>query len=385
MKRIALATVVAALWLPAGALAARSSGVVLSASSSQHMVQVIARTHAVSAYRYRGHVPALRRGSRISFERAGQRIADVRPSGPRASSLAFLGTVLRSGGKEAIVQLADRDTLTVHSIQVRPAGDSLPAGTVVLVTEALGRDSDTTVTVKHLPAGSGPSPTHAGSSPTPPSQLQAIGTVVEIDPTSFVLQITGGSDLRFDITPAQLYGAQLSLCNVVSVLYTPGDMDVTSDDLSFAENSSTSGQCEDPGPPTEDSTDDAIGPITQLTLSSATINTPSGPMRFAATIDLTSDFLVGDTVDVSYVQGSHGTLIATDIEPNDYDAIGVVSAVSAGSVTITDSTTGKPRTFTDDPSNDTFEGISVGDRVDVSYYYSNGYIVVDYVTDLSKS
>ena len=209
--------------------------------------------------------------------------------------------------------------------------------------------------------------------------------MVEIDPTSFVLQITGGSDLRFDITPAQLYAAQLSLCNVVSVLYTSGDMDVTSDDLSFAENSSTSGQCEDPGPPTEDSTDDAIGPITQLTLSSATISTPIGPMRFAATIDLTSDFLVGDTVDVSYAQGGHGTLIATDIGPNDYDAIGVVSAVSAGSVTITDSTTGKPRTFTDDPSHDTFEGISVGDRVDVSYYYSNGYIVVDYVTDLSKS
>ena len=30
------------------------------------------------------------------------------------------------------------------------------------------------------------------------------------------------------------------------------------------------------------------------------------------------------------------------------------------------------------------EGISVGDQVDVSYYYSNGYIVVDYVTDLSN-
>ncbi len=385
MKRIALATVVAALCLPASAIAARSSGVVLSASSSEHIVQVIGWTHAVSAYHYRGHAPALRRGNRISFVRAGHRIADVRTSGPRARRLAFSGTVVRSSGDEAVVRLADGDTVALHSIQLRPAGGSLPAGSIVLVSETLGSDPDTTVTVKHSPTGSGVSPTHAGSSPSPPAQQQAIGTVVEIDTTSFVVQTAGGSDLRFEITPAQLYAAQMSLCNIVSVLYTPGDMNVTSEDLSFAQNDSTSGQCEDPGPPTEDGPDDAIGPITQLTLSSVTVSTASGPMQFAATIDLTTGFLVGDTVDVTYAQGGDGKLIATDIVTNDYNATGVVTAVSAGSITITDSTTDQPRTFTDDPSNETFEGISVGDQVDVSYYYSNGNIVVDYVTDLSKS
>ena len=35
-------------------------------------------------------------------------------------------------------------------------------------------------------------------------------------------------------------------------------------------------------------------------------------MRFAATIDLTSDFLVGDTVDVSYAQGAEGAKVYQD-------------------------------------------------------------------------
>jgi Domain of unknown function (DUF5666) len=381
MKRIALATVVAVLCLPASAVAARYSGVVLSASSSQREVQVIGKTHDVRGYDYRGHLPALRRGSRITFERFGQRIAKVRMSG-HASRLVFFGTVIRSGADSAVVELADRGTVTLHSIYLRPADGSLADGSVVLVTETLGSDPQTTVTVTR--AGTGHGVTHSGSSPTAPGQLQAIGTVVEIDSTSFVLQTAPGSGLRFDITPAQLYDSQMSLCNVVSVLYAPGDMNVTSEDLSFAGNNSTSGQCADPGAPTEDGTDDAIGPITQLTLSSVTVSTEKGPMGFAATIDLTDNFLVGDTVDVTYARGGDGTLIATDIEPDDYDATGVVTAVSAGSVTITDSTTGQSRTFTDDPTNDTFAGISVGDQVDVSYYYSNGHIVVDYVTDLSK-
>jgi Domain of unknown function (DUF5666) len=383
MNRIALATLLAVLCLPASALAARSTGVVLSVSSAQRTIQVIGRTHAVGGYHYRGRLPGVRRGSRISFSRSGQRIADVRMDGARATRLTFSGTVVHAGAGAAVVRLADGDTVRLSSIRVRGLGGrTLTDGSEVLVTETMGSDPHTTVTITRLGAGSR---SRGGSSSTPPGQVQAIGTVVEIDPTSFVLQVAGGADLRFDITPAQLYDAQMSLCNVVSVLYEPGDMAVTSDDLSFADNSSTSGQCADPGPPSEDGANDAIGPITQLTLSSVTISTATGPMRFAATIDLSSDFLVGDTVDVSYAPGSNGTPIATDIEYDDYDAIGTVTAVSAGSVTITDSSTDQSRTFTDDPSNDTFAGISVGDDVDVSYYYSNGQIVVDYVTDLSTS
>jgi len=384
MNRIALATGVAVLCLPASALAARSSGVVLSVSSAQRTIQVIGRTHAVGGYHYHGHLPALRRGSRITFARFGQRIGDVRTDGRRATRLTFSGTVVGTGAAQAVVRLADGDTVRLHSIRVRGlGGGSLTDGSDVLVTETLGSDPQTTLTVTHLGARSTP-PEHVGSSPSPPSQVQAVGTIVEIDPTSFVLQPAGGAELRFDITPAQLWDLQMVLCNVASVLYTPGDMTVTSDDVTFANNNSTSGQCADPGPPSEDGADDAIGPITQLTLSSVTVSTENGLMRFAATIDLTNNFLVGDTVDVSYAQGSGGTLSATDIEYDDYDAIGVVTAVSAGSVTITDSSTGQSRTFTDDPSNDTFEGISVGDDIDVSYYDSNGHIVVDYVTDLSK-
>jgi hypothetical protein len=130
-------------------------------------------------------------------------------------------------------------------------------------------------------------------------------------------------------------------------------------------------------------TADAFGPITKLTLSSVTVNTQNGPMTFAATIDLTDGYLVGDTVDVTYAQTSTGSLVASDVEPDDYDAVGTVEAVSSGSLTIRTSG-GHERTFTEDPSWGDFKGISVGDQVDVTYYYSNGHVVIDYVTDLSR-
>jgi hypothetical protein len=218
---------------------------------------------------------------------------------------------------------------------------------------------------------------------SPAGQLQTFGTVVEIDQGAFVVQPASGGDLRFSISPDDLYTLQLSLCNVVSVAYGPTSTSVTAGDVDVAANDSTSGACHDPGAPKVSGTADAFGPITKLTLSSVTVNTQNGPMTFAATIDLTDGYLVGDTVDVTYAQTSTGSLVASDVEPDDYDAVGTVEAVSSGSLTIRTSG-GHERTFTEDPSWGDFKGISVGDQVDVTYYYSNGHVVIDYVTDLSR-
>lgn len=75
-----------------------------------------------------------------------------------------------------------------------------------------------------------------------------------------------------------------------------------------------------------------------------------------------------------------GSLSASDVTSVESDATGVVTAVSPGTPTITDDSTGNPHTFTADPSSGLFDGVSVGDQVDVTYHVGAGGEIVDNVT-----
>jgi hypothetical protein len=59
--------------------------------------------------------------------------------------------------------------------------------------------------------------------------------------------------------------------------------------------------------------------------------------------------------------------------------------VSDGSLTITDDNTGQPVMFTADPGAGVFDGVAVGDQVDVNYHQSASGPVADSVDDSSGS
>jgi hypothetical protein len=111
-------------------------------------------------------------------------------------------------------------------------------------------------------------------------------------------------------------------------------------------------------------------------------------MAFAVSSpDITSGFNNGDVVDVTYTQNGDGSLQATDVQYVEQDASGVVTAVSSTKLTITDGNTGQPDTFTADPNNGlqlytyAFDGVHVGDQIDVTYHQTGSGLVADVVND----
>jgi hypothetical protein len=93
---------------------------------------------------------------------------------------------------------------------------------------------------------------------------------------------------------------------------------------------------------------------------------------------------------MTYTQKTDGTLSATDLHYVEEETTGQVTSVttsaSGGSVTIIDDSTGQPKTFVADPNNGVqinaraFNGVSVGDHLDISYHQSAAQLVADTVT-----
>jgi Domain of unknown function (DUF5666) len=127
---------------------------------------------------------------------------------------------------------------------------------------------------------------------------------------------------------------------------------------------------------------DVTGTITALGAGSLTIQADDGStMTFQADPVLLEGFSVDDQVDVSYYTDADGSLVADDVEPlddsgsDDQDAIGTVTALDAGSITV-QVDGGGPMTFQADA--DLLDGVMVGDYVDVSYFTdTDGSLVAD--------
>ena len=96
MRRVTLGIVVALLALPASAMAASGHGVVLSVDSRHKTVEVVDASHVVHAYKFRGRLPRLHLGARISFHRSGTAISGVKAGSTSAGTVAFYGRVARS-------------------------------------------------------------------------------------------------------------------------------------------------------------------------------------------------------------------------------------------------------------------------------------------------
>lgn len=394
MRRTAITTAVAVLALPASAVAA-TKAVVLSVDSHHDTIQLVDSSHVVHAYRYHGQLPKLHAGSAISFRQSGASIKHVRVVSGSSRSVSFLAKVVHSTGKHVVLRLADGRTVTFSSKQlhhkrgakvvhaIRAAGDSsaggnitvsiqgLTPGVTVMVTESVDSQGNVTITITLPPAGT----------PGVGGQQQANGVITDVQTDTFVLTTSDGSSLNLHMAAAQISNLNLQICDTASVTYHQDSNLLIADSVDDT-GTSNSGDCSDQsGNP-----QDAIGAITAVAPDSITIDVPNqGSMTVGVdpTSGLTDGFVVGDVVDVTYEDNGDGTYSADDVEYVENDTTGTVSAVSDGSITLIDDNTGKPVTFTADPAEQMFDGVAVGDQVDVTFHVNNGTAVVDQVDDQS--
>lgn len=390
MKRVTLAAVGAILAMPATALASSGRGTVLSLNTAHRTIEVVDSSHVVHAYHYRGSLPKVHAGSRISFQRSATTIRKVTVLARGHSSVSFYARVVNSSKRGVVLRLADGRKVTISSKQLRGRSpkrsrghkhgllahaanitiniEGLEPGVTVLVTESVDGNGNLTITIS-LP-GLGSAGGGFGG------EQHATGIVTEVAQDAFVVETGDGSDLRLHMAADALANLGLQVCDSVSVAYHQ-DAAILVADRAADTGSSSSGDC------SEQQSQDEVGTITLLTGDSITIDTQDhGSMTFAVdSSDLTDGLQVGDLVDVTYTDNGDGTFDASDVEYVEQDATGTVSAVSDGSMTFTDGDSAQSVTVTADPATGVFDGVAVGDQVDVNYHQSGSQLVADEVDD----
>ena len=386
MKRLTLAAVGALLVMPAAALASPGGGTVLSINGSHRTIEVVDSGHVVHAYKYRGSLPKVHAGSRITFRRSGTAISNVKALTRGNGSVSFYARVVRSSKRGVVLRLADGRTVNVsskqlqgrsskrsvsrkHNVRAHAAAASitiniegLEPGVTVLVSESVDEHGNLTITIA-LPGLSG----GLGSQ-------SASGVVAEVDQDAFVVETADGSDLRLHMAVGALANLGLQVCDTVDVSYHQDAAILVADRVNDT-GSSGSGDC------AGQNSQDEVGTITAVSGNSVTVDTQdNGSMTFAVdSSDITDGFQVGDLVDVTYADNGDGTYGASDVEYVEQDATGAVTAVSDGSMTFTDSDSGQSVTVTADPAAGVFDGVAVGDEVDVHYHQSGNQLVADEV------
>lgn len=239
----------------------------------------------------------------------------------------------------------------------------LQPGVTVLITETVAPDGTITITINLPVMNSG--------------QQNASGVVGDVEDNAFDITTADGTDLRLNMSADQLSSLNLQSCDLVNVTYHQ-DAGILIADSAEVTGASTSGDCAP--------TFDATGAITQVSDSSISLSTESGPMTFnVSSSDLTSGFQQGDVVDVTYTQNGDGSFDATDVQYVEQDSTGTVSSVSSSTLVITDSSTGQPDTFIADPANGlqlctyAFDGVHTADQVDVTYHQTAAGLIADSV------
>ena len=333
MNRLPVAVAAAMLALPASAAAAPTRGVVLSVNAGHHTIQVVDGKHQAHGYRYRGSLPKLHPGSRISFAHKGRAIGNVRVA--PGKTVSFYGRVVRSNAGGVTLRLGDGATLSFDATQVSAVRKRVSA--------QWHRWRSLSSAALHVHAGLN----IAGLAP---------GTIVLVTET-----IANGHATISVTLPAGSRGNQNGS---------------QSSDNGSGDNGTGSGSDNGAG------TGDAVGTITQLSTTALTVNVGGHMMTFSCdpADDLIDGFAAGDLVDVTY-DSSGGSLQASDVEYVEADATGTVTAVDTSSLTLTNSDTGQTETIVADPGEDMFDGVSVGDGLVVTYHQSAGQLIADVVDD----
>ena len=306
MKRLAPSCAVALALLLLPAAASAQSGAVLRVDRAHHKLEIVDAHHAVR--RYTASVPRraarkLRAGSKVSFQAVGGRITSLRVDG-RARKIAFLGKVVSAGGKGLVLRLGDGSQLRlgkrqlghrgrVHRSSVQINLEGLDPGQVVLITEAVDGAGNVTITTKLMP-----------NADVNGDDQDVTGTITALGADSIAVQTDDGDTMTFRADPVLL--EDFSVGDQVDVsYYTDSDGTLVADDVELLDDGGSDDL-------------DAVGTVTALGEDSITVQVDgAGSMTFEADSDLLEGVSVGDYVDVTYFQGTDGTLVADDVAPAD--------------------------------------------------------------------
>lgn len=319
MKRLLPSTAAAIALLavvPASAAAAKpQTGAVLRVDRAHHKVEIVDSEHAVHSYAApRRAARKLHPGVKVAFQASGTRISSLKVKG-RARKLAFYGTVVSNASGTAVFRLGDGKELRLarrqsggrhgrhkhsHRASVQINVQGLSAGQVVLITEAIDRGGDLTITFKLIP-GSDPNGAPNGD------DQDVTGTITAIDSDSLTIQTNDGRSMTFQASSDLIDGFDVG-DEVDVTYYSDADGTLVADDV----ESTDDGQ--DPG--NDDL--DVVGTVTAIGSSSISVQVDgAGVMTFDADTDLLDGWDVGDQVDVTYYQDTDGSLVADDIESAD--------------------------------------------------------------------
>lgn len=319
----------------------------------------------------------------------------------RAHSVSFTAQVVRSSVRGLVVRTARGRLLTFTAAQVKPGhmprrhrtraarahalfhADDLQLTTGNVVVNLLGLQPGVTIQIAETTDANG-NVTITITLPGPMGQQTASGVVSEVDSDALTLRAGDGTGLRLHVSGGTLSNLNLHPCDVVSVTYHQ-DAGILVADSVNSNGASTTGDCAP--------SYDATGTITQVSAGAITISTDQGPRAFGVdpSSGLTDGYQAGDLVDISYTINPDGSLAASDVQFVEQETAGTVTSVTTsaagGSLSITDASTGQPEAFNADPAHGVqinaraFNGISVGDSVDITYHQSGGGLVADTVSE----
>jgi len=297
---------------------------------------------------------------------------------PRAAEAALQARVVHAGARTLTLRLGDRKVVrvatgpVVRQPVVSPTQDGPVAHVARAVREGMmisvrGLEPGVTVLVEgNVAAGRAVKV----ALPAPGEEQHVAGLLTAIASDAFAVQSADGASLRLH-GPASGFSA----CERVAVAYHQDAGMLVADTVRHVDwarvDWARSAACRAPRELTG-----AIGNVSgdRLTIASA----GRGNLTMALeSPDVADGFRAGDAVDVAY--GADGRVL--DVEYVERDAIGTVSTVRSGTITITASAGDTPRTLTAEPAEDMFAGVRAGDRVDVVYHDCFGRLVADVVDD----
>lgn len=210
-------------------------GVVLSVA--HHSLRLVDRAHRVADVRV-GSTTGLRRGDLVTVRKGRARVSG------RVRKVAFLGRVVRSSGRGAVVRLGDGSTFSVgggrrHGRRARSAASvtidfqGLEPGQALLVTIATDEAGNVVLTIKLLPK-----PTDIGD-----GELHAIGVVTDDEGDGlFGIATEDGAGLRFRDPDRLLEAAGAAWCDVVDVAFHKERGKLVADELRVT-GASDEGDC----------------------------------------------------------------------------------------------------------------------------------------------
>jgi hypothetical protein len=287
MRRLTLVGMLAVLALfPAATLAGTPRATVLSVDRHHQTLRLVGADRLVHAYRYRGALPRLGVGDRVSFRRSGHTISHVTRTARASGAVSFDAQVVRSRSGLRL-RLADGTPLSLAAPLMRQV-QSLPPGATVLIHEALDAGRRWTVTITP-PTSMTSRGTVASGDDAPADDQVAEGTISHLSGTELTIS-RGTGNLGFAVDPSSGLTDGFAVGDVVDVSYAQNpDGSLSADDMQYVEQ-------------------DASGEVTAVSGGRLTLAGQAGgeAVTIAGGQGLFDGILAGDEVDVAYHQSAAG-------------------------------------------------------------------------------